>query len=155
MAWISSSLVRKSPYQWLPNVTSKPPKPIPGILSSVPGKLSTIPGYPKKWTTSRRNHWTTSSEWVDNFDWNSWPTCPGKRNYGAVARLLLFAVVSYHFFKMGQNTHPVFMKIRARWAARFSVFSENWIYWAGMVLMMLPIAIFIADRIVDYLRRNP
>ena len=49
--------------------------------------LSSIPGLPKKWTTSKRNHWTTSTgiggqhrmERVDNFKWNGRSTSTGIR----------------------------------------------------------------------------
>jgi hypothetical protein len=47
-----------------------------GMLSTYSGMLATVPLKLKKWTTSHRNWWTTSTgtggqlgmEWVDNFE---------------------------------------------------------------------------------------
>jgi hypothetical protein len=71
----------------------------------------------------------------------------------AIVRIFLCTFAACNFFMLGRNTNPYFMKIRERWASKYSLLGKNGFYWTCTILTLLPLAIFIADRIVDFSRK--
>jgi hypothetical protein len=71
----------------------------------------------------------------------------------AIARIFPCTFGAFIFFMLGRNTNPYFVKIRERWASKFSLLDKNGFYWTGTVIFLLPLVIFIADRIVDFSRK--